>query len=110
MNNDINLKDPFLAEKEAIKYNKEIKEGDKFSFTTGFKHAINLVNKNKVINNVMPSLPDFKSIRIRKGLTLVEVGRALEFSEGHLSHLENGRIESPSYDMISKLYNFYNKV
>lgn len=46
----IDLKYEFVAEKEAIKYAKQIKDGCKISFADGFKYAMKIVNKNSKLS------------------------------------------------------------
>ena len=50
MSKEIDINDPFLAEKEAIRYVKHFEEGDKFSFITGFRHAMKLVKESDSIH------------------------------------------------------------
>jgi len=52
MSKEIDINDPFLAEKEAIRYVKQFEECDKFSFITGFRHAMKLVKESDIIDLV----------------------------------------------------------
>lgn len=52
MSKEIDINDQFLAEKEAIRYVEETGQGDKFSFATGFNHAMKLVKESDIIDHV----------------------------------------------------------
>ena len=52
MSKEIDINDPFLAEKEAIRYVEKTRQSDKFSFVTGCKHAMKLVKESDSIDLV----------------------------------------------------------
>ncbi len=64
--------------------------------------------QNLPIQNVMPSLPDFRECRKAKGLTLRQVEEVTGLSNAYLSQLETRKIKSPSFDVVKKLYDLYN--
>ena len=62
-----------------------------------------------ILFDVMPSLFDFAKRRKLKGLTLRQIEEKTGISNAYLSQLENGKIKSPSYDVVKKLNDFYNE-
>lgn len=42
--NEIDIKDPFIAQKKAIEYVLHNPDGDKFSFAAGFEYAMKIAN------------------------------------------------------------------
>jgi hypothetical protein len=65
--------------------------------------------KNLNIPCVMPPLlsMNFKQMRKATGLTLRQVEVITNISNAYLSQLETGKIKSPGYDTIKKLYDLY---
>ena len=59
------------------------------------------------------SLPELnpmklKEMRKAKGLTQRDVDKQTGVSDANLSLIETGKVKSPSYDTVRKLYNLYN--
>ena len=50
---------------------------------------------------------DYKSERVKRGLSASQVCKATGMSAPHLSQLENGKIASPSFSQVAKLYVYY---
>lgn len=74
------------------------------------RNVTEIVKARGIIPLVMPPLPDYRTIRKQKGLTLKDVEKATGMHNGYLSQLESGKIKSPSYDVVRKLSNYYNEV
>lgn len=92
---EIDINDPFLAEKEAIKYVKQFEEGDKFSFVTGFRHAMKLIKEYDSIDLVNTRTKDGVE-NILYGIDLDQcdddkgwwnTGLGAKFGEGKLKEL-----------------------
>ncbi len=49
-----------------------------------------------------------KILRTRKGITLVELGKMINYSNSYLSQIENGKKGIPSYNLIEKIANALN--
>lgn len=77
-------------------------------FVDGYNERDRQIN-DLSLGGVMPSLPNFREIRKAKGLTLRKLEEITGISNAYLSQLENGKIKSPSYNTVKKLYDLYNK-
>lgn len=67
------------------------------------------INEALIIPVVMPMLADinFREMRKAKGLTLKNVEEKTGFSNAYLSQLETGKVKSPGYLVVKKLYELY---
>lgn len=81
-------------------------------------YCFKLFDDNKLANkcessHIALSLPklekiDFKALRELSGKTLRIVELNTGISNAYLSQLETGKIKSPSYLVVKKLFDFYN--
>ena len=95
---------------KAHELTKEIWNTEHMACAGNLELKMQEIVKTLSIAPVMPSLPDFRKRRKSKGLTLREVEKITGISNSYLSQLETGKVKSPSYEVVKKLFDLYNEV